>query len=224
MPGKIKPRRTSSAVVATYDIFTTSLRLANVPLPNVQIDGKDLSPILFDEDESSPHDCIFHYKGTPGMQCPHEHPKCPGLWAVRCGRHKLHYVTSNWTSGSNNGKFHDPPLIYDLDADPGENFPLAEASDDYKAARAAIEAHVEDHKSKLIEVPNQMAYGTNPDLKVCCDPDSKEKYPMLPECTCNPENFHDVFVCSPVFPQPQNFDPLDSSTWRVLGRMHFQDA
>ena len=41
--------------------------------------------------------------------------------------------------------------------------------------RAAIEAHVEDHKSKLIEVPNQMAYGTNPDLKVCCDPDSKEK-------------------------------------------------
>lgn len=38
------------------------------------------------------------------------------------GVYKLHYVTSTWfgPGGSNNGTFHDPPLIYHLERDAGE--------------------------------------------------------------------------------------------------------
>ena len=36
-------------------------------------------------------------------------------------------------------------------------------------------------------------------MAVCCDPDSKKKHPTFPNCTCNPENFDKVFVCTPVF-------------------------
>lgn len=47
-----------------------------------------------------------------------------GYGQVRCGAYKLHWVTSTWQAGSNNGVFHDPPLLFNLDIDPGENFPI----------------------------------------------------------------------------------------------------
>ena len=47
-PGKIKPG-ISTAVAATYDIFSTSLALAGVAEPSDRfIDGVDLSPVLFE--------------------------------------------------------------------------------------------------------------------------------------------------------------------------------
>ena len=67
------------AVVATYDIFPTVLGLAGAPLPSDRvIDGKDMSPLLFGQTSHSQHQCLFHYKGSPGLQCPEAHPDCPG--------------------------------------------------------------------------------------------------------------------------------------------------
>ena len=67
-PGKIAPNTLSNSVVATYDIFATTLSLAGVNVPSDRIiDGKDISPILFDSNTTSPHQCLFHYKGTPGL-------------------------------------------------------------------------------------------------------------------------------------------------------------
>ena len=37
--------------------------------------------------------------------------ECPGLWTVRCGAHKLHYVTKQWDTQP---LFQDPPLICEL--------------------------------------------------------------------------------------------------------------
>ena len=100
-PGHVPAGRVSPAVVATYDIFPTALALAGVDPPSgVHIDGRDMAPVIFGGSDKSQHDCIFHYKGTPGLGCPKSHPTgCPGLWAIRCGAYKLHTVTSNWTSG-----------------------------------------------------------------------------------------------------------------------------
>jgi len=199
--GKITPGRVEASVVTTYDIFPTALALAGVPLPTDRIyDGVDMSPILFKPPGSfqevvNPDRCIFHYKGSPGLKCPKEHPDCPGLWAVRCGSYKWHQVTSNWTTGSNNGKFHDPPLIYHIEHDPSENFPLDPSSQEYQQARAVIEAAVSVHQKEMKPVPNQMAKGTDPNLRVCCNARSQMFYPLLPNCTCNPENY-DVFVCT----------------------------
>ena len=59
-PGKIKPG-ISTAVAATYDIFSTSLALAGVAEPSDRfIDGVDLSPVLFEGAEESAHKCLFH--------------------------------------------------------------------------------------------------------------------------------------------------------------------
>ncbi len=198
-PGKIRGGRISHQVVATYDIFATAVALAGGTLPDDRvIDGKDLSPVLFGSHRGNAalptnavHPCIFIYKGTPGLGCPTDHPNCPGLWATRCGAYKLHRVTSNTTFGSrpNQGVFHDPPLIYNVEQDPGESYPLDPASAEYKAQRASIEAAMSAHEATLRPVPNQMASGLNPDLRVCCD--------RSKNCICNPENF-EVFVCSPV--------------------------
>jgi len=78
------------------------------------------------------HECLFHYKGTPNMKCPDRDAltgmgwregleECPGLWAVRCGPHKLHYVTKQWDTDP---LFQDPPLIYQVENDPSETYPL----------------------------------------------------------------------------------------------------
>jgi len=109
-PGKIKPGVTRR-IGATYDIFPTALALAGVALPLAadQIDGIDLSSILFPADargvraresRDSPGRCVYIYKGTPGLGCPEDHPDCPGLWAIRCSAYKLHFVTSNYTSSN----------------------------------------------------------------------------------------------------------------------------
>ena len=47
-PGHIKAGSITGELAATYDIFTTMLTMAAVPLPSDRIiDGKDLSPIIF---------------------------------------------------------------------------------------------------------------------------------------------------------------------------------
>ena len=45
--------------------------------------------------------------------------------------YKLHYVTSNFTNPTH-GQFHEPPLIYHIEHDPGENYPLDSNSDEYR--------------------------------------------------------------------------------------------
>ena len=103
-------------------------------------------------------------------------------------------MTSNWTTGSGNGEFHDPPLIYHIEHDPGENFPLGAGTDEYVAARAKLDAKAAAHRASIKAVPNQIAMGVKKELQICCDPESKKKYPLRPLCTCNETNF-DAFVC-----------------------------
>ena len=76
-------------------------------------------------------------------------------------------------------------------------------SAEYVSARASIESAVVKHKASVKPVPNMMALGVDPDSKVCCDKNSVQKHPNMPECTCNPENF-DVFVCVGVWPNGCN--------------------
>jgi len=236
-PGKIRPGRTSHAVVATYDIFATAVTLAGGKIPSDRaIDGKDLSAILFAEESKSPHECIFHYKGTPGMGCPADHPDCPGLWAVRCGLFKMHYVTSHWETGSTNGKFHDPPLIYHIEHDPSEKYPLDPKSQDYAGAHQDITAAVAVHNAGLVPgkmAPSEMLKGDDPSLKLCCSNASSTgvdgaKYP---NCTCNPENWDPSLVaCDPLgtprrpFERAEHYDERDASTWPKQPSLRFQDS
>lgn len=241
-PGTIEAGRVSSAVVATYDIFATVLKLVGVDEPSDRvIDGRDLSSVLLSAEAPSPHKCIFHWKGAHGMACPKDHPDCPGLWAVRCGAYKMHWVTMDSIGPQKFvPQFQDPPLIFQIENDPSEAYPLDAQSGEYRVARATIEAAASAHKASIEHVPNQMSLGLNTSLRVCCDANSKQKYPTLPQCTCNPDNFK-AFVCAPVGPalgtapedvrvevavgrETGSVDPRDDSTWPLLFVPEFQDA
>ncbi|XP_065178310.1 steryl-sulfatase-like [Sycon ciliatum] len=186
-PGTIAPGRIAQQVVATYDIFPTMMKLAGVPPPKDRIiDGKDMSPIFSDPTVASQHDCIYIYKGTPNGDAQ------PGLWAVRCGSYKAHFVTNNHINTT--AVMHDPPLLYHVERDATEVYALDPKSTEYLSNMATIMAARQAHLASLKHVPNQMAMGEDPKQKLCCDWDSKKKYPKYQECTCNPDNW-EAWTC-----------------------------
>jgi arylsulfatase A len=229
-------------VAATYDIFATAIALAGAALPADRIiDGRDLTPLFANASAEvrREDDCIFIYKGTPHVHCPKSHPQCPGLWAIRCGMVKMHYVTSNW-SHSGVQTFHDPPLAFHLGHDPGESYPLDAGDPIYVRARPIIDAAKQQHLATLVAVPNQMAKGVDPRLKICKDPHSQTKHPSYPNCTSNPEYFAPGFVCTSIGVREAVsvasagatvrrraeplFDLSDARTWPHQARIMRQDA
>jgi len=240
-PGKVPAGTISTEVAATYDIFATAVALAGAKLPSDRyIDGKDLSGVLL-RGETSPHKCLFHYKGFPSTGLPPaaNDPK-PGLWAIRCGAYKVHYVTQcsimqsvgdsrcsstlaspeDTTDHPNVGaqsapRVHNPPLLYNVEHDINEFYPIDSTSDEYKAAMDIITKGKQEHEATLTPVPNQMGMGGQVNLANCCNGDLNNTNDPLggtgykeasayPLCTCNPENFDDIFVCKPVFENVKN--------------------
>lgn len=201
-PGTIVPR-IESEPVATYDIFPTVLALAGVPLPpGVPLDGRDMMPLLIGPGSKSAHQCIFYWKGcSSSTTCglPDDNPLVnqvdPGLWAVRCGAYKTHFMATNVSCTVKYmapGIYHAQPLVYKIDEDPSERFPLedtAEYATQVALARQAVTAHF----ATITPVTNQIGLGedTKPIVDggsaICCVGTGAK-------CDCNPENLN-VFVC-----------------------------
>jgi len=226
-PGMVPAGSVSTELVSTVDIFATVAALAGAEVPRDRvIDGKDLSGVLF-RGEAGPHECLFHYKGVPsgGFPAADGDPK-PGLWAVRCGAYKAHYVTQcsmmhefgDRRCSSVPASFedvvlgdsplylkasepivHSIPLLYNVEHDENERYPIDSSSPEYAAVMATITRAKREHEVTVTPVPNQMGLGSSADVAVCCDPASQEKFPAHMNCTCNPDNFDKVFVCAPVF-------------------------
>jgi arylsulfatase len=76
-PGKIPQGRTTGELLTTMDLYVMLARLAGATLPNMKIDGKDFSPVLFGEPEAHGRDEFWYYSGKE-------------LHAVRQGKWKLH--------------------------------------------------------------------------------------------------------------------------------------
>jgi arylsulfatase A-like enzyme len=110
LPGRIEPDVVAD-VGTTMDIFTTLSKLAGVPLPDDRtIDGKDLSPVLFEGKKSTGGE-VFYYRGQD-------------LFAVRMGDYKAHFITQSGYAQDRTD--HDPPLLYNLAVDPSEKFNIAD--------------------------------------------------------------------------------------------------
>ena len=204
-PGTISPR-IESEPVATYDIFVTTLNLAGVPLPaDREFDGKDMMPLLLGTSVVSPHKCIFYWKGCSDKQwcgvpsdSPLENHATPGLWAVRCGSYKTHFMATEVSCDVHYmppGIFQQRPLIYRIDEDPSERFPLTEADEaEYQVQLAIATKAVKAHVASLSPVPNQISLGSDAAIQqrggaaFCGCPDDDT-------CMCNPENMK-AFVCT----------------------------
>ena len=94
-PGSLTPE-----LATTYDIFPTILALANVSSGSAVLDGRDLSPILFQVDGGrgrgrSLHQCIMIYHSMAGG-LKGALKDTGGVAAVRCGKYKAHF----WTRSS----------------------------------------------------------------------------------------------------------------------------
>jgi len=120
-PLGIEANRTTDEVVTTMDLLPTIAAITRCNLPDQIIDGKDVSPILFNElGARTPHEMIYFYKN--GF-----------IQAVRYGKWKLHFEHGYQTIvepgvDGKHGVSEDrvlEPSLYDLDIDPGETKNLA---------------------------------------------------------------------------------------------------
>lgn len=111
-PARIPGGQVSSQVVTSMDIFPTMAALVGIPLPEARrIDGKDIGPILHGQVGAvSPHVAFYYYRDDR-------------LQAVRSGPWKLHVYRPEW--GEANFMGQGPPLLFNLEQDPGESRDLA---------------------------------------------------------------------------------------------------
>lgn len=140
-PGKIKAGSTSQGLGSTMDLFTTSLLLAGKEIPKDRvIDGKDLRPVLFDQGKPE-RESLFYYRGQR-------------LMAVRKGPWKMHLFTQN-AYGQREPVKQDPPVLYHLDHDPGEQFNIAS---DHPEVISEINQLIEAHRKDLVVAKSQLEY------------------------------------------------------------------
>ncbi|XP_060632309.2 arylsulfatase A [Anolis sagrei] len=184
-PGRIAPGVTHE-LASILDILPTVASIAGVALPNVTLDGYDLSPVLFGSGKS-PRQLMFYYPPSPNQLL--------GVFAVRYGKYKAHFFTqgafhSDTTPdadchGLTPLKAHDPPLLFDLEADPAENYNLLQGDamgpdlltilKETRLQKALFDLRMEFGQS-------QTARGQDPSLEPCCNPQCGPK-PSC--CSCN---------------------------------------
>jgi arylsulfatase A len=125
---------------STLDLLPTFCAMAGVAPPTDRVlDGYDLSPVLRGEGRS-PRDEMLFYRGRE-------------IFAARVGPFKAHFATQSGYGGDA-PVAHDPPLLYQLEEDPGERFDVAARHPDVVEQ---IKRRVEAHKATVETVPDQLA-------------------------------------------------------------------
>ncbi|KAJ8044454.1 Arylsulfatase A [Holothuria leucospilota] len=164
-PGKITPGFTPE-LASTLDILPTVCSIANVSLPKVQLDGVDISPVLF-KNEKSPRKKFFYYRGEPNSSV--------GVYAVRYQQYKAHFFTEGAGNSichdpdcnPKNFKVHNPPLLYNLHEDPSERFDLSKSSE-YQNISQLLIALKAEFDMNMKWAPSQIQRGTNESFQPCC--------------------------------------------------------
>jgi arylsulfatase A-like enzyme len=138
-PGRIKPGQTSQQLASTMDIFATACALAGVALPDDRVlDSYDLSPTLLGTGASQ-RETYFFYRGYT-------------LMAARKGPFKAHFQTQSGY-GEPQPQKHEPPLLFNLEVDPGEKWNVAvkhaDVLDEIAAAVKEHQAAMEFAESQL---------------------------------------------------------------------------
>lgn len=138
-PGNVKP-----AVVhgmgSTLDILPTIASLTGIELPRDRTyDGYDLSATLTETAES-PREEMFFYR-------------LDDIYAVRKGPYKAHFITETDFVPDTNRTEHEPPLLFNVNEDPGERHDIAA---EHPEVIAEIKRLVESHETTIEPVENQL--------------------------------------------------------------------
>ena len=176
-PGEISPFTKTSAVLSSLDVLPTLVSLGQNKSSTaiddsaaVVLDGQDFSSVLFSSSfimEKWRRDVLFPFWNGPDFSKPGTE-----IYAGRYNQYKIHWITSmGLTAGShqlNSTVRHDPPLVFDIEMDPGEAFPVLLDPLTMKKIQA-------QRKMKTF-VPNAIDPTFGMEWALCCD--------RATNCTC----------------------------------------
>ncbi|XP_056414814.1 arylsulfatase D-like [Hyla sarda] len=191
-PGIIPSNEIIEEPTSLMDIYPTVVYLGGGDLPKDRIiDGRNLMPLLTKSTRHSEHEFLFHYCGIH-LHAVRWHEKESGaIW-------KAHFVTPVFSPEDAVGCYnilicacegdnvlhHDPPLLFELSADPSESNPLDPYVDpQYMIVLDRINMAVTEHQKTIGVVPLQFSFLNNlwrPWLQPCCG--------TFPFCWCDKED------------------------------------
>ena len=129
----------TSEIGSTSDLFATFLGLAGGAVPDDRpMDSLDLSPVLSGAG-AGPREEVPFYRGSE-------------LYAYRVGNYKAHFITQGAYGLAGERMEHDPPLLYDLSVDAGEQWDIAAGQPE---ALAEVTARAVQHLAGVEAAPSQ---------------------------------------------------------------------
>lgn len=186
-PGHIAAATMSTETASTLDIFPTLLNLAansrHSAVQTQYLDGRDITGQLLQDSSRQPKPSpLLWYAADQVM-------------AVRIGAHKVHFRVQGWGKswelfpecGPQNLTELPTPVVYQVEHDPSERFPLDEQSDEYKQALKAAQAAVQNQAGSFtpgIATPELDAV-EDANTMLCCN--GKQPFPPS-ACTCAKES------------------------------------
>ena len=177
-PGTIPASTKAYGAISTLDVLPTLVSLASSDRnaqasTSVVLDGIDISPVLLGSADSVRVDNLLPFWNGQEYGKVGTH-----VYAGRWNQYKFHWITSTGlVSGSHTlqqTEYHNPPLVFDIEQDPSEAYPLSASelpSGLIDKVNAARKAHVESVQIKAIDPRFGMKWA------LCCDRASN--------CTCH---------------------------------------
>ncbi|KAL2093347.1 hypothetical protein ACEWY4_010659 [Coilia grayii] len=167
-------------LASSLDILPTFAMLAGTRPPKAALDGVDMSSILF-QGGPSQREAMFYYPTDPSEKY--------GVFAVRLGKYKAHFYTRGATHSDTTPdhdchmtaflKEHDPPLLFDLEADPSENYSLSpDEHPEVEWVLQRMQRLRDDFQASMVFGESQVGRGSDPALEPCCTPSCNPK----PDC------------------------------------------
>jgi len=161
-PGKIAPA-VNNDMASTLDLLPTILDIVGVNLPDVTLDGISIASTLLNG-SAIPREWYYYYR---------DHT----LYAVRYNQYKAHFYTRSGF-GEDPPLAHNPPLLFDLNNDYGEQWPLNTTQPIYAQIVSTIEQQASAFSKSLIPGPPELDYVTGPQIAPCCNQET--------DCVCGP--------------------------------------
>lgn len=161
-PGTVAPHTVSQDLVSTMDIFATMMDVAGVPLPADRVmDSHSLRPLLTGTGQSTRNSSFF-YRGCT-------------LAAVRHKQYKMHVEI--FPPATQPPAWSYPgatPMLFQIEQDPSERFPLVDGQED---VIAEINGVIATHRAQLGTPPPPILF-VGGGAEVCCD--------EARNCSCTP--------------------------------------
>ena len=181
-PGHIHPHPANPALASHMDLFATLADSAGAKRDQtITTDGVSLRDLLENRETISPRKSLFFYWDQK-------------LVAVRYGRYKVHFYNQgvisdtnfpHCTNGISPADFYydfsftrqrlEHPVVYDLESDPGEQWPIS--NDKTKGLLHDVDEEIQKHQVDLV-IPEKRLFSQefmSHSLVPCCNP---------PYCIC----------------------------------------